>query len=48
VVLPAADHFCDCMMFRILGIFQRIPKFEGSKRQVGVVVGHIGRLVVVC
>jgi hypothetical protein len=43
--LPATDSFCDCVMFGILGIFQRVYKCWGHSR--GGVGGYFkGSLVV--
>jgi hypothetical protein len=33
MVLPAAESFCDCVMFGILETFQRVYKCEGPKGQ---------------
>ena len=55
--LPAAGSFCDCMMFGILGTFQRVYKCQGPKRLSGcwlvvcwllVVVGCSLFIVTVC
>ena len=43
MVLPAADSFCDCVTFGILGIFQRVYKYQGLISW-SVVVDHLGVL----
>ena len=30
MILPVADSFCDCLMFGILGTFQRVYKLGGG------------------
>lgn len=39
VAFPAADGFCSCMTFGILGTFKRVNKCEGPERQGGLLVG---------
>ena len=46
--LPAADSFCDCMTFEILGNFQRLYKMLGPQEVGMVVSGGSGGLVVDC
>lgn len=33
MVLPAAESFCNCVTFGILGTFQKVYKFQSSERQ---------------
>jgi hypothetical protein len=49
--VPAADSFCDCVMFGMLGTLQRVYKCQGPERCGGMLVG-LGRyrslLVTLC
>ena len=48
MVLPAAGNFCNGVTLGILRTFQRVHKCEGPQEAAWLVVGHLGRLVVVC
>ena len=45
MILPAADSFCDCVTFGILGTFQRVYKCEGLGKRNGLLV--VGSLLLV-